>query len=251
MLLIYVEASLTGATSTGLQLSFLGSLFTRLAQGTHRHASSSTLSGVNANVLSPALVAPPTEITDEALMLQYSQGDAGAFDTLYARHRAPLFRFINRQLQHAQRDQAEEVFQEVWMNLIQAREGYRVEAMFRTYLYTLAHHRLMDYFRKHRRSEVYLFSDKNADDNVDILGNLPGSRVAEPEVLAISQQQGAAVLRVLAGLPAPQREAFLLSEEAGLTVEEIAETTGVSFEAAKSRVRYAFSKMREGLREYL
>jgi RNA polymerase sigma factor (sigma-70 family) len=217
-----------------------------------RVKSSSTLSGVNANVLHPTHSAPqPTGPSDESLMLQYQRGDAGAFDTLYARHRAPLFRFIARQLQQAQRDQAEEVFQEVWMNLIQARETYRVEAMFRTYLYTLAHHRVMDYFRKHRRAEVFLFSDNNSDNNDDILGNLPASRVAEPEVLAISQQQGAAVLRVLGALPAPQREAFLLSEEAGLTIEEIAETTGVSFEAAKSRVRYAFSKMREGLQAYL
>ena len=67
---------------------------------------------------------------------------------------------------------------------------------------------------------------------------------------AESREQGNAILRLLAALPAPQREAFLLYEEGGLSVEEIAEATGVSFEAAKSRLRYAVAKLRKGLAEY-
>jgi RNA polymerase sigma factor (sigma-70 family) len=210
---------------------------------------SRTLSGVNADA-KPILQTEP----DESLMLRYQQGDAGAFDDLYARHRGPLFRFITRQLQHAQREQAEEVFQEVWMNLIQARETYRVDAMFRTYLYALAHHRVIDFFRRHRRAELYLFNDngsRESEDETSVMGNLTASRVDEPEVIAISREQGAAVLRLLAALPAPQREAFLLSEEAGLSIDEIAQTTGTTFEAAKSRLRYAFSKLREGLKEHI
>jgi RNA polymerase sigma-70 factor, ECF subfamily len=212
---------------------------------------SRTLSGVKAD-------ANIQTDSDESLMLRYCQGDAAAFDDLYARHRGPLFRFITRQLQQAQRDQADEVFQEVWMNVIQARESYRVGAQFRTYLYTLAHHRVMDFFRRHRRAEMYLFSDstdgKNggeSDADSSVAGNLTASRVDEPEVIAISREQGAAILRLLADLPAPQREAFLLSEEAGLSIEQIADATGSTFEAAKSRLRYAMSKLREGLKEHL
>jgi RNA polymerase sigma-70 factor, ECF subfamily len=203
----------------------------------------------------------PTD-SDESLMLRYCEGDAAAFDDLYARHRGPLFRFITRQLQQAQRDQADEVFQEVWMNVIQARESYRVGAQFRTYLYTLAHHRVMDFFRRYHRAGgragMYLFSDSadgkiggESDADSSVAGNLTASRVDEPEVIAISREQGAAILRLLADLPAPQREAFLLSEEAGLSIEQIAETTGSTFEAAKSRLRYAMSKLREGLKEHL
>jgi RNA polymerase sigma-70 factor (ECF subfamily) len=46
-----------------------------------------------------------------------------------------------------------------------------------------------------------------------------------------------------------QREVFLLTEEGGLSLEEIAEATGVSFETAKSRLRYAIAKLRAGLQE--
>ena len=184
---------------------------------------------------------------DESLMQRYQQGDAGAFDLLYARHRGGLYRFIARQCRS--RDEAEELFQEVWMNVIQSREVYRVEAKFRTWLFTLAHHRLMDFFRRHQykilHADLSTFSDED-----DATVNVAGSRVDEPQIRAQSQQQGEAILRELDALPSPQREAFLLYEEGGMSVEEIAHTTGVTFEAAKSRLRYAFAKLRERLKEY-
>ncbi len=185
------------------------------------------------------------EESDEALMLRYQSGDAGAFDLLYARHRGGLFRFLSRQCRS--REHCDEMFQDVWMNLIQARERYRVEAKFRTYLYTLAHNKLMDYFRGHARAELTLFENEEGENAAD---RLPAPRGDQPEVRAQSGQQGAAILRALEALPAPQREAFLLYEEGGLSVEQIAEAAGITFEAAKSRLRYAFTKLRENLREH-
>lgn len=184
------------------------------------------------------------EDSDEALMLRYQAGDAAAFDELYARHRGGLFRFITRQCRV--RERAEEIFQDVWMSLIQAAERYRVEAQFRTWLYTIAHNKLMDYFRRNARAEAVLYEVKDGDDEIATNDGI-ASRTQEPLVQAESRQQGDAILRLLAALPAPQREAFLLYEEGGLSVEEIAQTTGVSFEAAKSRLRYAVAKLREGL----
>ena len=180
---------------------------------------------------------------DEDLMLRYLAGDAAAFDRLYARHRGGLFRFILRQCKA--RSHAEELFQDVWMNLIQARERYRVEAQFRTWLYPLAHNRLIDYYRSASRPDAVLF---DSDEN---LPETAASRVEEPHVQAAAREQGAEILRLVEALPAPQREAFLLHEEGGLSVEEIAAATGVSFEAAKSRLRYAVAKLREGLKEFV
>ena len=185
------------------------------------------------------------EASDEALMLRYQAGDAGAFDLLYARHRGGLFRFITRQCRA--REHAEELFQEVWMNLIQARERYRDEAQFRTYLFTIAHNKLMDYFRRHGRVELRLYEFDGEESAVDQLAT---SRVDEPLVRAESQQQGAAILRAIEALPAPQREAFLLHEEGGFSIEEIAATVGCNAETAKSRLRYAVAKLREQLRKY-
>ena len=187
------------------------------------------------------------EQSDETLMLRYQSGDAAAFDELYARHRGALFRFITRQCRV--RERAEEIFQDVWMSLIQAAERYRVEAQFRTWLYTLAHNKLMDYFRSNARAEAVLYEVRNDENDVETVDGI-ASRTQEPQVQAEARQQGRAILDLLDALPAPQREAFLLHEESGLSVEEIAQATGVSFEAAKSRLRYAVAKLREGLAEY-
>ena len=185
--------------------------------------------------------------SDETLMLRYQAGDAAAFDQLYARHRGPLFRYITRQCRV--RERAEEIFQDVWMSLIQAAERYRVEAKFRTYLYTLAHNKLMDTFRRNSRAEASLVDATRADGEGETIDHA-GSRTQEPQVQAEAREQGTAILRLLQALPAPQREAFLLHEESGMSVEEIAAATGVSFEAAKSRLRYAVAKLREGLAAY-
>ena len=188
-----------------------------------------------------------TQESDETLMLLYQAGDAAAFDRLYARHRTGLFRFITRQC-HV-RGHAEELFQEVWMNLIKAREHYRVEAQFRTYLYTLAHNKLMDYFRRHAHADLALF--EHDGDAEPAVSKISASRVDEPHVRFEAHAQGEAILRLLQKLPSPQREAFLLHHEGDMEVAEIAQAVGISFEAAKSRLRYAIAKLRAGLLEFV
>lgn len=186
--------------------------------------------------------------SDEALMFRYSSGDPSAFDTLYMRHRNGLYRFILRH--YPQKAQAEEIFQEVWVNLIKHRNNYRSTAKFRTYLYTIAHHRMIDGFRRHARSEdlAALVSQSDSD---EILANIPGSRVDEPDVKLAAKEQSIRFLNLLDSLPIQQKEVFLLYEEGGLSVEDIAQATGVSFETAKSRLRYAVKKLREGLKEII
>jgi RNA polymerase sigma-70 factor (ECF subfamily) len=184
------------------------------------------------------------QLSDEELMLRFGAGDAAAFDPLYARHRGGVFRYLVRQC--GSRSQAEELFQDVWMNLVQARGRYRAEAKFSTYLYTLAHNRLMDYFRRQRRPAPVSVDQEEDDPPV-----LPAPPTVEPERVAQSRQQAARLLALLDALPDAQREAFLLHEEGGLSLDEIAEITGANREAVKSRLRYALAKLRDGMKEYL
>ena len=87
-------------------------------------------------------------------MLAYGQGDAGAFETLYRRHRGPLYRFVLRAIK--QRSAAEELFQEVWIRVIESRSRYAPQARFTTWLYTIAHNLLVDHWRKKGLSLVSL-----------------------------------------------------------------------------------------------
>jgi len=178
---------------------------------------------------------PP--VPDEDLMLRYRGGDARAFEELYARHRGGLFRYVLRQVGF--RAAADEVFQETWMRIVAARSRYRVEARFATFLYRIAHNCVMDHFR--RRPPLQLISFEDAPDQAL---QVPAPAAEQPERLAQRRQAAQRLLRALALLPDEQRNAFLLHEEGGLTLEEIADVTGVGRETAKSRLRYALSKLR-------
>ena len=171
-------------------------------------------------------------------MLLYRDGEAGAFDTLYARHKGGLYRYLARQCRDAA--VAEELFQDVWMNLIRARSGYTVQAKFTTYLYRLAHNRLIDHYRKHSHVAMVAFEDEDGE----ALEELPADDALD------AKRQAGRLLELIAELPEVQREAFLLQQEGGMSVEEIALATGVARETAKSRLRYAMSRLRQGMREW-
>src|SRR5579871_598011 len=99
------------------------------------------------------------EAPDEELMLAYRDGDAGAFDILYGRHRGSLFRFVMRGVR--ERAPAEELYQEIWIRVIEARDRYTPQARFSTWLYTIAHNRLVDHWR---RKELALVAADEADE---------------------------------------------------------------------------------------
>ena len=166
-------------------------------------------------------------------MLAYSGGDAEAFETLYARHRARLFRFILRSIKV--RATAEELYQEIWMRVIEARRRYKPTARFSTWLYTIAHNRMADHWRRGGLSQVSL-------DDHELPGHSP-----DPARHAEAREALARFAAALERLPPAQREAFLLHEEAGLTVPEIAAATGSNEEAAKSRLRYAMAKLKAAI----
>ena len=183
----------------------------------------------------PASAAPG----DEDLMLAYAAGDAAAFDTLYARHKGGVYRYLLRQCR--QGGVADELFQDVWMNLIRARASYVPSAKFTTWLYRLAHNRLIDYYRA--SGQVSLVS---ADDeaHADTVAALPAQAGDQPERRTENHELGARLKDAVAALPFVQREAFLLHQEGGLSLAEIAELTGVGVETVKSRLRYATNKLR-------
>lgn len=182
------------------------------------------------------------DTSDEELMLLYRDGDAGAFDVLYARHKGGVYRYLLRQCREAAT--AEELFQDVWMNLVRARAGYTVQARFTTYLYRLAHNRLIDHYRKAAPAVAISF---DSDEGEALQEELPDARERPAEEGLDARRQAARLLELIAALPDAQREAFLMQQEGGMSVEEIAQATGVTRETAKSRLRYAVSKLKSGM----
>ncbi len=174
-------------------------------------------------------------------MLAFAQGDAGAFDRLYARHKGTVFRFISRSL--PTRADAEEIFQEVWMKAIEARSRYEPRAKFTTWIYAIAHNRLVDLWRK---KGIALVPVDGGDDERPAI-DPPGDPANEPYAQVAGREAMARFAAALEALPPAQREAFLLKEEAEMSIAEIAQATGADVEAVKSRVRYATAKLREAI----
>ncbi len=197
----------------------------------------------NGSRILASVMATDAQPSDEQLMLAYRDGDAGAFDVLYRRHKGGVFRYMLRQCRD--RAAADELFQDVWMNLIRAREAYTVQAKFTTYIYTLAHNRLIDHYRKQGGAALVSFDDDTED--APRIAEPAAPPRDEPERHLDVKQQAAQLLKLLEDLPAAQREAFIMQYEGGMTVEEIAAAAGVNRETAKSRLRYALSKIRRGL----
>ena len=186
------------------------------------------------------------EAGDEQLMLAYREGDAGAFEELYKRHKGALFRFVLRSIRD--RAIAEELYQEIWMRVIEARGRYEVPVpragqptKFTTWLFTIAHNRLVDHWRKRGLTLVSMDQEDAGQAEPVAAPDYEPHRVLE------AKQSLARFARALEALPPAQREAFLLYEEAGMSVAEIAHATGAGEEAAKSRLRYALSKLKEAM----
>lgn len=189
---------------------------------------------------------PPTpqanqKDADENLMLRYGQGDTAAFEVLYARHKDPLYRFVLRGVGNAA--PAAELAQDVWIRVIEARLRYQPTAKFTTWLYQIAHNRLVDHWRA-RHMAILPVDD-------EIIASVAAAPPAQPEVQTADADCAKLLLQSLAALPEEQRELILLREEGELSIEEMAQVQGVGRETAKSRLRYALAKLKEALHDCL
>jgi RNA polymerase sigma-70 factor (ECF subfamily) len=182
---------------------------------------------------------------DESLMLAYARGDATAFERLYARHKGPTFRYFLRHT--SDRGAADELHQDLWLKVVAARERYVAEARFTTWLYTLARHRLVDHWRV-KRGNRFTSLDDDGDAGRPVDGD-PAADPLDPLGLAIDAQAGQRLQQALTEVPAAQRDAFLLHVEAGLSLGEIAALAGVPAETIKSRLRYAYRRLRAVLED--
>ncbi len=206
-----------------------------------------------------AAMAAGTE--DAQLMVRYATGDVAAFEILYSRHKGPLYRYFLRQC--GDPGAAAELFQEVWVRIINARDRYEPRARFTTYMYQIGHNCLVDYYRKKGRS-LTDGAEPESDDDLDLdlvagegnpafasarwsLVDWEQDSASGPEAASSVAQRAARLWLAIEALPAEQREAFLLHEEGQMGLAAIATATGAKPETVKSRLRYAVKKLRGAL----
>lgn len=186
-------------------------------------------------------------------MLAYRTGDADAFTTLYSRYRGSLYRYLTQHCGNAAL--AEELYQDVWIKVVNARTGYEPLARFSTWIFRIARNRLIDHYRKHAPQVAASFAPQAIDDDPDalddLIDSLPAPLHETPHALLERRATAERISLALADLPPAQREVFLFAEEGGLTLEEIAAATETGRETTKSRLRYALGKLRHSLQDLL
>ncbi|MFW5815592.1 MAG: sigma-70 family RNA polymerase sigma factor [Wenzhouxiangella sp.] len=171
--------------------------------------------------------------SDDDLMLAYARGDARAFEILYERYRQSLYRYLFHAL--GDRAAADDLYQDVWSRIIDARARFRKDRGFKRYAFRIAHNRLVDHWRGLARAG----RDSEFDDQ-----SLVAPAEHEPDSAGARDQQAHRLRQALMQLSTEQREAFLLQQEAGLSLADIAAHSGVGRETVKSRLRYAIKRLR-------
>jgi RNA polymerase sigma-70 factor (ECF subfamily) len=201
------------------------------------------------------------EIADADLLAAWRAGDVRAFDRLYARYRRPVYGFLVRLL--GDRVLADDVHQELWMQVIERGGDFRAGGNVRTWLFTLARSRALDRLRREAVRDGARGRDRDARaghgdslvahgaDTADAQatrasGEGVAATPADLQEQARLQGERAALLQgALAQLPEDQRTVFLLREEAELSLPEAAAALGIPYETAKSRYRYALARLRD------
>ncbi|MBS1208541.1 MAG: polymerase sigma-70 factor [Proteobacteria bacterium] len=177
-------------------------------------------------------------LPDEELMLLVANGLIEAPATeLFRRHNRALFNFVAWQCQ-GNTQEAEDITQRTWEKLMTRCADYTPQATFRTFLFQIAR----NLWRDLRRSA----SESLRDPLDDTQPETPTDDLAPETELALRQNL-AQVHKALLALPANQREVVVLRFFSEMSLEEIAHTLGEGFETVKSRLRYAFTRLRREL----
>jgi RNA polymerase sigma-70 factor (ECF subfamily) len=188
---------------------------------------------------------------DVRLMLQVRSGDAGAFEELVLRYQNRLLTVLEHQV--GNREQAEDLTQEVFLRVFRARERYEPGAKFSTWLFTIANNVASNALRsKSRRREVGV-PDSNGSDSaplqLDQLAKAASSFM--PSRALDKAEQSEMVRHAVAALNERQRMALLLAKFEGMSYQDIAESMGLSVQAIKSLLSRARVNLKEILTPYV
>ena len=198
-----------------------------------------------ARSMSGAAAADP----DVALMLRVQAGDQAAFQELFRK-------FSPRVLQYTRRfvgsdALAEEVTQDVFVQVFRFRHRYRPQSRLSTWVFTIATNLCLNELRRpERHLRVDLWERRDAEERRDG-PQLPDPDAVNPETGAASRELARQLEVAVGALPSKQRAALLLSRVDGLAYRDVAESLGCSEGAVKALLFRATHALKDRLREHM
>ena len=181
------------------------------------------------------------DVDDAKLLAAYRNGDAESLGVLVEKYKGPLFGFIYKFSEG--REDADEVFQEVWVRAIKNMNRYRQKNLL-SWLFRIAHNLMIDRIR--RRKPVCSLETPVTEDGLALSERLAGTGLSPADETA-GHALGRQIEAAADELPPEQREVFWLRMQAGLSFKEIAKVQKCSINTALARMQYAVSKLRKEL----
>jgi RNA polymerase sigma-70 factor (ECF subfamily) len=176
---------------------------------------------------------------------EYLKGSMSAFHRLYTRYERPLFFYILSMVRHQQT--AEDLLQDTWVQVVDKLPKFRFKGAFRNWIYTIAHHKVIDYTRSNgHRASAHLEDELN-DDSARTLHDIVADPAPDVVRQASARELWAHALAIVDQLPEAQREVFLLRTDAGLQFKEIAELQQAPLNTVLGRMHYAVKRLRDEL----
>ena len=186
---------------------------------------------------------------DTRLMLGLKHGEGTCMDLLLRRHRGPVIQFLYRMVRN--RAIAEELAQEVFLRVYRARDSYRAEARFTTWLYRIATNLAVNHARdtKHERTAQTVYLDAPDEE----AGTTPDVADDEPSVeqKLMRDERMAAIRKHVMALPERQQMAVLMHKYQGMDYRQIGEVLKLSESATKSLLFRAYQTLRDKLKDFV
>ncbi|HEV7733277.1 MAG TPA: sigma-70 family RNA polymerase sigma factor [Candidatus Binatia bacterium] len=186
---------------------------------------------------------------DVALMLQVQQGDQSAFPELFRRFGPRILQYVRRLVKSDAR--AEEITQDVFVQIFRFRERYRPESKLSTWVFTIATNLALNELRRPERVLKVDIWDTRGQDERREGPSLPDPNAISPEEGAASRELARALETAIAELPPKQRAALLLSRVDGMAYRDVAEALGSTEGAIKALLFRATHSLKDRLRDFL
>jgi RNA polymerase sigma-70 factor, ECF subfamily len=187
--------------------------------------------------------------SDAAIMLRVAAGDESSFNFLVAKHHRPMIHFLFRMVRN--QAIAEELAQEVFLRVYRARDSYRAEARFTTWLYRIATNLAVNHARdtRHERAAQTVYLDA-PDEETGITPDVADSEPSVEQKLMAKERMAAIRSHVMA-LPERQRMAVLMHKYQGMDYRQIGEVLKLGESATKSLLFRAYQTLREKLKDFV
>jgi RNA polymerase sigma-70 factor, ECF subfamily len=186
---------------------------------------------------------------DAALMLRVKQGDMAAFEDLVEKYKQPVINLIYRTLPDA--TEAEDLAQNVFVQVYKAADRYRVSARFSTWLYTIARNLCLNEIRRRSRHPADSLDRPQGEREEDPPRQYEDKRIFSPPDQVLLGELEEKIAEALAELPENQRTAILLFREDEMSYEEIAKVLDCSLSATKSLIHRGRETLKQKLKPYL